>query len=425
MLSVDMMHLIISYNIENFTKRAKMQSCYDVVIVGGGMVGGTLACALGNTSLKVAVIENQLPTPFESSQEHDLRVSALSIASENILKSIGSWQGIVDRRSCPYRRMKVWEASEEHAATLFDSLNLQYDHLGHIVENRIIQLALIDQMKALDNVELITPAKTKRIDYSPGSSIIELDDGRQLVARLIVAADGGESRVRQTVGIGVQKWDYEQQALVASVTTAYSQQDITWQQFTPTGPLAFLPLSGQRASLVWYNTPAEVKRLMSCSDEQFMAEIVDEFPEALGSIDSLLSRGSFPLRRQHAQQYMKEGVALVGDAAHMIHPLAGQGVNIGLLDAAALAEVLISAVEKGEDISSLAVLSEYEKHRRRHNFVMMQAMDLFYRVFSNDVLPLKILRNVGLGVAGKAFPLKRKVMAFAMGLEGDLPTLAK
>ncbi|BBB29751.1 FAD-dependent monooxygenase [Neptunomonas japonica] len=402
-----------------------MQSCYDVVIVGGGMVGGTLACALGNTSLKVAVIENQLPASFESAQEHDLRVSALSIASENILKSIGSWQGILDRRSCPYRRMKVWEASEEHAATLFDSLNLQYDHLGHIVENRIIQLALIDQMKALDNIELIMPVKTKRIDYSPGSSIVELGDGRQLVARLIVAADGGESRVRQTVGIGVQKWDYEQQALVASVTTAYPQQDITWQQFTPTGPLAFLPLSGQKASLVWYNTPAEVKRLAGCSDEQFMEELVNEFPDALGSIDSLLSRGSFPLRRQHAQQYVKEGVALVGDAAHMIHPLAGQGVNIGLLDAAALAEVLINAEAAGEEISSLAVLSVYEKHRRRHNFVMMQAMDLFYRVFSNDVLPLKLLRNVGLSVAGKAFPLKRKVMAFAMGLEGDLPTLAK
>lgn len=402
-----------------------MQSSYDVVIVGGGMVGGTLACALGHTSLKVAVIETQLPAPFNSTQEHDLRVSALSIASENILKSINAWQGVLDRRECPYRRMKVWEASEEHAATLFDSLNLQYDHLGHIVENRIIQLALIDQMKALDNVDLITPAKTKRIDYSSGSSIIELEDGRQLVGRLLVAADGGESRVRQAVGIGVHKWDYEQQALVASVVTAYPQEDITWQQFTPTGPLAFLPLSGKRASLVWYNTPAEVKRLMRCSDDQFMSELVNEFPEALGSIDSLLARGSFPLRRQHAQQYVKDGVALVGDAAHMIHPLAGQGVNIGLLDAAALAEVLINAVANGDDISTMAVLTQYEKQRRKHNLVMMQAMDLFYRMFSNDVLPLKLLRNVGLGVAGKAFPLKRKVMSFAMGLEGDLPTIAK
>ncbi|SFG31721.1 UbiH/UbiF/VisC/COQ6 family ubiquinone biosynthesis hydroxylase [Neptunomonas qingdaonensis] len=402
-----------------------MQSCYDVVIVGGGMVGGALACALGNTSLKVAVIETQLPAAFDVTQDHDLRVSALSIASENILKSVGSWQGIIDRRSCPYRRMKVWEASEEHAATLFDSVKLKYDHLGHIVENRVIQLALIDQMKALDNVDLITPAKTHKIDYSPGFSIVELDDGRQLVARLLVAADGGDSRVRQAVGIGVQKWDYEQHALVASVITEDAQQDITWQQFTPTGPLAFLPLSGHRASLVWYNTPSEVKRLMRTTDEEFLAELTHRFPATLGNIESLLGRGSFPLRRQHAQQYAKEGVVLVGDAAHMIHPLAGQGVNIGLLDAAALAQTLMTALEEGEDISSMAVLSHYEKHRRRHNFIMMQAMDLFYRVFSNDLLPLKLLRNVGLGVAGKASPLKNKVMAFAMGLEGDLPEIAK
>lgn len=402
-----------------------MQSCYDVVIVGGGMVGGALACALGKTSLKVAVIETQLPAVFDAAQDHDLRVSALSIASENILKSVGCWQGILDRRSCPYRRMKVWEASEEHAATLFDSLKIQYDHLGHIVENRIIQLALIDRMKGLDNIDLITPAKTKKIDYSPGSSIVELDNGRQLVARLLVAADGGDSRVRQAVGIGVQKWDYEQHALVASVITEDPQQDITWQQFTPTGPLAFLPLSGHHASLVWYNTPAEVKRLMRTTDEQFLSELTDRFPETLGNIETLLGRASFPLRRQHAQQYAKEGVVLVGDAAHMIHPLAGQGVNIGLLDAAALAETLISALQEGEDISSMTVLSQYEKHRRRHNFVMMQSMDMFYRVFSNDILPIKILRNLGLGVAGKASPLKQKVMAFAMGLEGDLPEMAK
>ncbi|SIS53690.1 UbiH/UbiF/VisC/COQ6 family ubiquinone biosynthesis hydroxylase [Neptunomonas antarctica] len=402
-----------------------MQTCYDVVIVGGGMVGSALACALGNTPLKVAVIETQLPVEFESGQPHDLRVSALSIASENILKSIGGWQGIMQRRACPYQRMKVWEVSQEQAATLFDSVDLQYDHLGYIVENRIIQLALIEQMKTLDNIELITPAQTHKIDYSPGSSIVELEDGRQLVAKLLVAADGGGSRVRQAAGIGVQKWDYEQQALVVSVETNFPQQDITWQQFTPTGPLAFLPLSGQHASLVWYNTPHEVKRLMACTDEQFLSELTARFPDALGSIKTLLGRGSFPLCRQHAQQYIKEGVVLVGDAAHMIHPLAGQGVNIGLLDAAALAQELLEALVEGADISSLAVLSGYEKHRRRHNLVMMQAMDLFYRVFSNDILPLKILRNVGLGVAGKAFPLKRKVMAFAMGLEGDLPTIAK
>ena len=402
-----------------------MQSCYDVVIVGGGMVGSALAAALGSSGLSVAVIESRLPQEICPDEEHDLRVSALSVASERILKAIGAWEGIKQRRCCPYRRMKVWEFSEESAATLFDSQQINYDHLGYIVENRVIQLALLDSLRNLDNIELITPAVTKNIDFSPGSTLIELDNGRQLVARLLVAADGGYSKVRKSVGMGVHGWDYEQHALVASVITHYPQQDITWQQFTPTGPLAFLPLTGNRASLVWYNTPSEIKRLNALDDQAFMSELVATFPDTLGQIESLLERGSFPLRRQHAQAYVKEGVALIGDAAHMIHPLAGQGVNIGLLDAATLAEVLADAMVGGRSITSLETLKRYEQQRRQHNFVMMQSMDLFYRVFSNDILPLKIIRNIGLGLAGKVTPAKNKVMAFAMGLEGKLPKLAR
>ncbi len=402
-----------------------MQSCYDVVIVGGGMVGSALAAALGSSGLSVAVIESRLPHEICPDEEHDLRVSALSVASERILKAIGAWEGIKQRRCCPYRRMKVWEFSEEKAATLFDSQNIDHDHLGYIVENRVIQLALLDTLRNLDNIELITPAATQNIDFSPGSTLIELDNGRQLVARLLVAADGGYSKVRQAVGMGVHGWDYEQHALVASVITHYPQQDITWQQFTPTGPLAFLPLTGNRASLVWYNTPSEIKRLNELDDQAFMSELVATFPDTLGRIESLLERGSFPLRRQHAQAYVKEGVALIGDAAHMIHPLAGQGVNIGLLDAAVLAEELLDAMAEGRSITSLETLKRYEQQRRQHNFIMMQSMDLFYRVFSNDILPLKIIRNIGLGLAGKVEPAKNKVMSFAMGLEGNLPKLAR
>jgi len=402
-----------------------VDSKYDLIIVGGGMVGATIACALGGSQLKVAVLEYKHPSAFSPEQEHDLRVSALSVASVNILKSVGAWDGIASRRMCPYSRMKVWEQDEERAATEFDSLALNRSELGFIVENRIIQLSLLERLKAFDNIDLYCPAITESIEYVPGASVVRLSDGRELIGKLLVAADGGESRVRQAAGIGVTKWDYEQCALVASVITDYGQQDITWQQFTPTGPLAFLPLSGNRASLVWYNTPAEVKRLMACDDDAFMAQLVEAFPASLGSLDCLLERGFFPLKRQHAQQYYKEGVVLTGDAAHMIHPLAGQGVNIGLLDAASLAEVLLEADLRRESIAEEAVLSRYEKQRRQHNLMMMQVMDSFYRVFSNDLLPLKVMRNIGLGLAARVTPAKNKVMQFAMGLEGRLPEMAK
>ncbi|MBV1786610.1 UbiH/UbiF/VisC/COQ6 family ubiquinone biosynthesis hydroxylase [Marinobacterium sp. D7] len=402
-----------------------MNQRYDVLIVGGGMVGSTIACALADSDLSVAVIEQQYPPAFSNEQPHDLRVSALSLASEKILRNVGAWDGILSRRSCPYRRMRVWEASDERAATEFDSSRIDQPYLGNIVENRVVQLALLERLGQIDNVDLICPAQITSIDYSPGASLIQLDDGRELVGRLLVAADGGQSRVRDAVGIGTHKWDYDQYALVASVETAYEQQDITWQQFTPTGPLAFLPLSGKHASLVWYNTPNNVRRLMELSERRFMEELIATFPERLGQIDQLLERGFFPLRRQHAQRYVGEGVALAGDAAHMIHPLAGQGVNIGLLDAAALVEVVLHAQSAGEAWDSLQVLERYESQRRRHNLLMMQTMDAFYRVFSNDSVPLKLVRNIGLGLAGKLPFAKDKVMQFAMGLEGDLPALAR
>jgi 2-octaprenyl-3-methyl-6-methoxy-1,4-benzoquinol hydroxylase len=402
-----------------------MKARYDILIVGGGMVGSTLACALGNSPLSVALIEHDFAAPFEPEQPYDLRVSALSAASRNILQTLGVWEGISSRRLCPYRRMKVWEADEVRAATEFNSDEIGCSELGHIVENRVVQLALLERVRSFANIDLICPARTEHIEYAPGSSLVRLADGREVLGRLLVAADGGQSRVRQAAGIGVTQWDYDQHALVASVQTGYGQQDITWQQFTPTGPLAFLPLGGNHASLVWYGKPDTLKALMALDDAAFLQQVERTFPASLGQIDKLFARGSFPLRRQHAQRYVGEGVALVGDAAHMIHPLAGQGVNIGLLDAAALAEVIVQAQSCGEPFGAVQVLERYEDARRQHNLMMMQLMDSFYRVFSNRNLPLKLLRNLGLGLAERLAPAKRKVIRMAMGLEGDLPALAR
>lgn len=399
-----------------------MKQEFDVVVVGGGMVGAAVACCLGGSDLKVAVIESQVPEAFDEQQPHDLRVSALSIASKNILEAIGAWQGILDRRSCPFKRMRVWETAGD---TTFNSDDIKYPELGYIVENRITQLALLERLPSFDNIQLLMPATITKINYNGSDSELVLADGQVLNAKLLIAADGGQSRVRQAVGLGVTSWDYNQHALVIYIETAYPQQDITWQRFVSSGPQAFLPLSGNYGSIVWYQSPDEVRRLKALPYEQLQAELVAAFPDCLGEVKQILGVASFPLKRQHAQSYIKPGVALVGDAAHMINPLAGQGVNIGLLDAAALAEVLIQARQQGKNIADMTVLRRYETLRRNENLKMMTLMDVFYRFFSNDILPVKLLRNLGLGLAQRIGPARIKVMKAAMGIEGNLPKLAK
>jgi 2-octaprenyl-3-methyl-6-methoxy-1,4-benzoquinol hydroxylase len=399
-----------------------MTEKYDVLIIGGGMVGATVACALGNSSLSVALVEQTTPDAFSPEKAHDMRVSALSIASQQILQTIGAWDAVLNMRSCPFKRMRVWETAGD---TEFNSTAIDYDELGFIVENRITQLALLERVKDFSNITLLCPTRIKDLQYQEGHTTVELEDGTRLSAKITVGADGGQSKLRQIANIGVTSWDYQQHAMVINVETDYEQQDITWQRFVSTGPQAFLPLSGKNGSIVWYNTPEAVKRLKSLSYDALIAEMTETFPDCLGKITTVLGVASFPLKRQHAQSYVKQGLALVGDAAHMINPLAGQGVNIGLLDAACLAEVLLDAERAGKDIADLTVLKRYERLRRNENLKMMTVMDVFYRAFSSKNLPIKILRNLGLGLAERITPLKNKVMRGAMGLEGRLPKLAK
>lgn len=403
---------------------AAKQHTFDLIIVGGGMVGATLACALSGSSLKIGLIERQSPSAFTPEQPHDLRVSALSIASQTILENVGAWEGILSRRACPYRRMRVWETAGA-GDTMFDSQDINYPYLGHIVENRIVQLSLWDQLRNQSNVTLFTDTEIAEIRCLGFDNSVRLSSDELLSARLLVAADGGASQVRTAAGLGVMSEEYPQQALVLYVKTACSQQDITWQRFYPSGPRALLPLTGPYASLVWYDSPERIKQLAQLSDEMLLNEVYGAFPGELGQVDTLLARASFPLKRQHALSYGKEGVVLIGDAAHMIHPLAGQGVNIGLLDAAALAEVLLNAGAENADIGAAELMAEYEKDRRQHNALMMTTMDLFYRVFKDNHAPVGLLRNLGLKMAQTLTPARNKAMKFAMGLEGKLPPLAK
>ena len=401
-----------------------MNKRYDIAIVGGGMVGGMLACALGNSRFSVAVIEAGDAPEFEADDDYALRVSALSVASQRMLEVTGAWPGVVQRRACPYRRMLVWD-SESGGETLFDSSDIAEPHLGHIVENHVLQLALIERLVEFENIDFFPQTRIEYASFSDTAVHLSFHDGRSMSASLLVGADGGNSRVRALADFDVRSELYDDQhALVSTVVTELPQQDITWQRFVPSGPEAFLPLCGHRASLVWYNTPEEVGRLKSLDTAAFTKAVEQQFPERLGGVRSLVGRGSFPLSRMHARQYVKPRVALIGDAAHTIHPLAGQGVNLGLLDAATLAEVIIDG-SGSRDCGAILPLRRYERWRKGHNHMMQLAVDGFYRAFRQQPGPVQIARAGAMMIADKIAPVNQLCMRYASGISGDLPQLAR
>ena len=279
----------------------------------------------------------------------------------------------------------------------------------------MVQLALWQALQAQPKGTLLCESEGFTLTREDNRWRLTLADGRQWLPRLLAGADGAQSRVRAQAGIGLSGWQYRQSCLLVTVKTAAPQQDTTWQRFYPSGPRAFLPLYGQHGSLVWYDKPARIKQLSALPNAQLHKAISQAFPARLGEFE-VLDKGAFALVRRHAQQYVLPGLALLGDAAHTINPLAGQGVNLGFKDVQALLEVLDSAVSHQEEISSLAVLRRYECRRRPDNLLMQSGMDLFYGLFSNDLPPLRMLRNVGLMVADKSGVLKRQALRYALGL---------
>ena len=385
---------------------------FDIVIVGGGMVGGALACALAQLGLTIAVVEQNTPAPYDEQQAMDLRVSAISAASEQLLEQVGAWAHLKQMRSCPYRYLETWENNDSHL--VFDSAEMSRDHLGHIVENRLIQLALWQQMLTFSNVTLLEGQTIEKIERSDDGYQLSLGE-QKIGCHLLVGADGANSMVRQAGNIGVTAWDYRQHAMLINITTKESQQNITWQQFTPNGPRALLPLAGNKASLVWYDSPATIRELSNLSLGQLKQQIVSEFPDRLGEFE-VNDKGSFPLTRRHAQQYYQDNLVIVGDAAHTINPLAGQGVNLGFKDVMALSQVITEAHQQGQYWWQGDVLQRYQKSRRGDNLLMQSAMDLFYLTFSNDKQPVKLLRNTVLKIASQSNWGKKQVMKYAMGL---------
>lgn len=397
---------------------------FDLLIIGGGMVGATLACALGDTPLRIAVVEAHEAQTEWPEEGFDIRVSAITRATQRVFEAVGAWEGMAQRRVCPYQHMHVWDATGSGSID-FDAADIGEPDLGLIVENRVILAALLERMAAFDNVELLCPARVGELERSADGVSLTLEDGRTLRARVIIGADGANSWVREQAGIDTTGWAYDQTAVVATIKTSRHHQETCWQRFMPSGPLAFLPLPGGYSSIVWSTTPERAAELVEMDESRFLDQLQLAFGDKLGRMESTGPRGAFPLLLRHANRYSDERLVLVGNAAHAIHPLAGQGLNLGVSDVAALAEVLLQAQQDGQDIGELAVLRRYERWRKADNVAVMAAMDGFKRLFSNDNGALKLLRNAGLKLADRALPAKNLLIRRAMGLSGDLPRLSR
>ncbi|MEO4048573.1 2-octaprenyl-3-methyl-6-methoxy-1,4-benzoquinol hydroxylase [Pseudomonas sp. CAU 1711] len=401
----------------------------DLIIVGAGMVGSALALALEHSGLEVLVVDGSSLSvkPFDAQGAFEPRVSALSAASQRILERLGVWQGIAARRASPYRDMRVWDGSGT-GSVHFSAASVHAESLGHIVENRVVQDALLDRLHD-SRIGLLGSARLEQLRRSGDGWLLTLVDGRELRAPLLVAADGANSAVRRLAGCATREWDYLHHAIVTSVRCERPHQETAWQRFTDDGPLAFLPLRRGEdqhwCSIVWSTLPGEAERLMALGDEAFRHELGKAFEWRLGQVTQVDPRLCIPLRQRHAKRYVESGLALIGDAAHSIHPLAGQGVNLGFLDAAVLAEVLLHAIERGEQPGDVRVLSRYERRRMPHNLAMMAAMEGFQRLFQADPLPVRLLRNSGLNWVDELPDAKALFVRRALGLVGDLPQLAQ
>lgn len=395
---------------------------FDLVIVGGGMTGLALAAGLKASGLKIALVEAAEQPPVWTPQDLDNRVSALSAASQQLLDQLGAWPAMLQRRVNPYQGMVVWD-SEGTAEVAFHAQEAGVKHLGYLVENSVTQLSLLDQVKTQVNLSWFTGLKP--VALSPpldakGRRELTLSDGQQLQADLLVAADGARSWLRQEGGFATREWDYQHHAIVASVRTEKTHQQSAWQRFHASGPLAFLPLSREGdehwCSIVWSTSPEQAEALMALDESAFNQALTQAFEARLGQVLASEQRGVYPLRQRHAIDYVKPGLALMGDAAHSIHPLAGQGVNLGFLDVAALTQVLLTAAEQRQPLGQLQLLRTYQQKRQPDNLAMMALMESFKRLFASQSLPLLLARNLGMKLVNSQPWMKRQLIAQALGL---------
>ncbi len=395
-----------------------MNTDYDILIAGGGMVGATLACALGGSGLKIGVIEPQVASlPAASS---GLRVSAITLASQTVFENIGAWVGM---RAAPVEAMRIWE---DRSVLHFDSADIGEPCLAWIIENGVIVAALAARLREFSNIDVLSPARVATAQFGEERVSVRLEDGRELKTQLLVGADGADSRVRRAAAIDWTRHDLTQSAIVAVVQCERSHAQTAFQHFLPTGPLAFLPLVDPHAvSIVWSADQTRANELMALDEAAFNAELHAAFGDLLGSVQLASERAAIPLALGFARDYTAHRVALIGDAAHTVHPLAGQGVNLGILDAASLAEILINAAGQKRDLGAHALLRRYARVRKGADVGMQAVTGGFRYLFGSRLPGLRALRTAGLRVTDQLPPLKDYFMRRASGLAGELPRLAQ
>jgi len=390
-----------------------------ILIAGAGVVGLSVAALLATgrcaDRLRVRVLEARAQPEWRA-DETDLRVYALSRASQRVLDSVGAWQRVAARRACAYRRMHVWEGSDPSAGALeFDSAEIAEPDLGHIVEDSLLRRALAEVLAATPNSELAHGAGLESVDIDARAARVRLADGRAAQGAVLVAADGSESTIRGMLELPVAARSYGQTGVVTHVATERPHRETAWQRFLPGGPLAFLPLADGRSSVVWSLSSERAAELLAAEPGAFLAELQRASAGVLGELGPCSQRLGFPLQALHAHRYCAPRAVLVGDAAHTVHPLAGQGMNLGLLDAAALARVIEDALLAGEDPGDLKVLRRYERERKGANLEMLVALDALHRLFALPAWAAP-LRGVGLRAVDGSAVAKRFFMRRALGL---------
>jgi len=385
---------------------------YDIAVVGAGPVGAAAALSLSNSGYAVALVDaHPLRSLSKPEEPVDLRVFAVSRASQRLLERLQAWEAIAETRVSPYRRMEVWDS---HGCLAFDAADVAQPDLGHIIENQLIQGALHEQLRG-SSVDCLAPDRLERLSQDEHGVVLGLAEAGRLKAKLVVAADGAASPTREMAGIGVRAVDHEQMALVGHIRSEQPHGETARQRFLETGPLALLPLADGRCSIVWSTTPTEAQRLQGLSADAFGRELTLASDGVLGELVPDTEIAAFPLCSRQAHRYIDQRLVLVGDAAHTVHPLAGLGMNLGLKDVAELTGVLARAVERGHDPGEQAVLRRYERARAPDNLFMLHTLDGINRLFRNETPGLDSLRGWGMRLFDRSGPIKREVIRRAMG----------